>query len=145
MNRFASTFFLGFFFVQMALAQSGASGIVGTWFNEEKTSKVQIYQQGDRYFGKIIWLNEPNEGGKPRVDKENPDAKLRTRPLLGLVLLSNFKYDEDNVWEDGKIYDPRNGKTYSCKITKVSDRQLDIRGYIGTPLLGRTSKFTKAE
>ncbi len=133
-----------FVFLLATTLSSWAADIQGIWFNEEKTSKIQIYKQGDRYYGKIVWVKEvqPNQ---PKTDVNNPDEKLRAKPLMGLVILTHFKQSNDKVWEDGKIYDPRNGKTYSCKITKVSDQELAIRGYIGTPMLGRTSKFTKAD
>lgn len=117
----------------------------GTWYNEEKTGKIQFFKQGDKINGKIIWLKEPNENGKPRVDKENPDAKLKTRPILGLMNLKNFKNTGKGTWEDGEVYDPKNGKTYSCKMTLVSPTQLDVRGFIGISIIGRTSKFTKAD
>lgn len=117
----------------------------GTWFNEEKTGKIQFFKQGDKINGKIVWIKEPNENGKPRMDKENPDVKLRTRPLVGLTNLKNFKTSGKGTWDDGEVYDPNNGKTYSCKMTLVSPTQLDIRGYIGISIIGRTSKFTKAD
>lgn len=117
----------------------------GTWFNEEKTGKIQFFKQGDKINGKIVWIKEPNENGKPRMDKENPDLKLRTRPLVGLTNLKNFKVSGKGTWDDGEVYDPNNGKTYSCKMTLVSPTQLDIRGYIGISIIGRTSKFTKAD
>lgn len=117
----------------------------GTWFNEEKTGKIQFFKQGDKINGKIVWIKEPNENGKPRMDKENPDVKLRTRPLVGLTNLKNFKASGKGTWDDGEVYDPNNGKTYSCKMTLVSPTQLDIRGYIGISIIGRTSKFTKAD
>ncbi len=117
----------------------------GTWYNEEKTGKIQFFKQGDKINGKIVWLKEPNENGKPRLDKENPDAKLKTRPLLGLMNLKNFVSSGKGTWEDGEVYDPKNGKTYSCKMTLVSPTQLDVRGFIGISIIGRTSKFTKAD
>lgn len=117
----------------------------GTWYNAEKTSRVQFYKQGEKLFGKVVWLKEPLEAGKPRVDKLNSDVKLRTRPLLGLVFLTNFTTDGAKIWEDGEIYDPKNGKTYSCKLTITSATTIDARGYIGISIIGRTTKFTKAE
>jgi len=121
--------------------------ILGTWYNTTKTGKVKIYKVGDKYFGKLVWLEEPNDpdDGLPKRDKENPDKELAKKPLLGIVLLKNFVYDEDNVWEDGKIYDPENGKTYSCKMTLKDKNHLDVRGYIGFSLLGRTEYWTRAE
>lgn len=117
----------------------------GTWYNEKKTAKIQFYKQGEKLYGKIVWLKEPNENGKPRLDKNNPDAKLKTKPLMGLVFLSGFTKDGDEEWEDGNIYDPENGKTYSCKMTITSPTTIDARGYIGISLIGRTTKFTKAD
>ena len=131
------------------LAQKEADGALGTWFNEEKDCKLRIYKcgkSGEKYCGKIVWLDEPNEeDGTPKVDDENSDPKLQKRPLMGLVIMKGFVYDEDNVWEDGKIYDPENGKEYSCKMTLISKDRLDIRGYIGFSFIGRTAEWTRAE
>jgi uncharacterized protein (DUF2147 family) len=117
----------------------------GTWYNQEKTSRVQFYEVNGKMYGKVVWLKEPNENGKPRVDKLNPDAKLQSTPLIGLVFLKNFKKVSEKKWEDGTIYDPKNGKTYSCIITQTGLNTLDARGYIGISLIGRTTKFTRAE
>ena len=116
----------------------------GTWYNEEKTSRVQFYEQGGKLFGKIVWLEEPIQDGKPRTDVNNPKESLRSKPLMGLVFLKNFEKDGENYWEDGTIYDPRNGKTYSCEMTLENPDLLNVRGYIGISLIGRTSKFTRA-
>jgi uncharacterized protein (DUF2147 family) len=117
----------------------------GAWYNQEKTSKVQFYENGGKFYGKVIWLKEPIENGKPRTDNLNPNEKLRSTPLMGLIFMKNFVKKGDKKWEDGTIYDPKNGKTYSCTITQVNPTTLDVRGYIGISLLGRTSKFTKAD
>jgi uncharacterized protein (DUF2147 family) len=126
-----------------ALAQTDLTK--GLWYNAEKTSKLQFYTQGDKMFGKVVWLSEPIRNGKPRVDDKNPDPKLATKPLMGLIFMKDFKKKSDKLWEDGTIYDPNNGKTYSCKITKVSDNELAVRGFIGISLIGRTSKFTRVD
>ena len=137
-----SLFVILFLLSKFALAQDITQG---TWFNEEKSAKIQFFKQGDKIFGKIVWLKEPNDGGKPRTDKENPDAKLKTRPLIGLVNLKDFTQSSKTVWEDGEVYDPKNGKTYSCKMTLSSPTRLDVRGFIGISIIGRTSHFTKAD
>lgn len=56
-------------------------------------------------------------------------------------MLKGFEFDDDE-WEDGTIYDPENGKTYSCTI-KFRDGKLDLRGYIGISLIGRTQTWYK--
>jgi uncharacterized protein (DUF2147 family) len=122
-----------------------AQSILGTWFNDTKDAKVEIYKGKDnKYYGKIVWLKEPNRDGKPKVDRFNSNEKLKTRPILGLVILSGFEAQKDGkTYEDGTIYDPKNGKTYSCKITQKEKDKLSIRGYIGISLIGRTSVWTR--
>lgn len=137
-----SIFFAFFLLTKLAYTQDITQG---TWYNAEKTSKIQFYKQGNKLFGKVVWLKEPLENGKPRIDKLNADSKLRTRPIMGLVFLTNFVADGPNAWEDGQIYDPNNGKTYSCKMTVTSPTTIDARGYIGISIIGRTTRFTKAD
>lgn len=119
--------------------------VVGTWLNGTKKGHVQIYKQGGTFFGKLIYLTEPNDPatGKPKTDIKNADAKKRTRPLLNLPLMYNFKYDGDNVWTDGKIYNPEDGKEYNCKMTLKDPNTLDVRGYVGISLLGKTQTWTR--
>jgi len=135
-------------FVLDTWAQSKeADAVVGTWLVEDKKAKIKIYNKGKKYYGKIVWLKEPNdENGKPKVDKENPEESLQGRPLIGLVMLTGFEYDEDNEWEDGDIYDPKNGKTYSCEMTLSEDgKTLDVRGYIGFSFIGRSQTWTRVK
>jgi len=117
-----------------------ADAIIGNWKTGEGTAVVQIYKQGSSYFGKIVWLKEPNNPstGKPRVDDKNSNPAKRNTPLLGLVNLRNFSFHKNNLWKDGKIYDPKSGDDYSCKITMTDPNTIEVRGYIGISLLGRT-------
>ena len=122
-----------------------ADPIEHLWYNEAKTGKIQIYKAKDgRFYGRIVWLNEPNRDGKPKLDMNNPDKALRNDPELGLLILKGFKKDGEYGYEDGTIYDPKNGKTYSCKMTRKGDA-LHVRGYIGFSLIGRTETWTKAD
>lgn len=128
-----------------ALAQE-SDAVLGIWLTQDKDSKVEIYKKNNKYHGKIVWLKEPNKNGKPKVDDKNPDESKHNRPIMGLVIMVNFEYDEDFVWEDGEIYDPKNGKTYSCKMTLSKDKNtLDVRGYIGISLIGRTAIWTRSK
>lgn len=127
----------------VAMAQDAIERV---WFNQEKTAKVQVFKATDgKYYGKIVWLKEPNnEEGKPKVDKNNPDKAKKSTPLMGLQLLKGFKKDGETGYEDGTIYDPKNGKTYSCKINRKGET-LEVRGYVGISLIGRTTIWTKAD
>lgn len=146
MKKVKVALFMTFLSLQL-LAQGNADACLGTWLTGSKKGHVQIYKQGDKYFGKIIWLKEPNDAatGKPKLDKNNPDSQKKSRPILGLVNLNNFTFEGDNVWEGGKIYDPENGKEYSCKMKLVNANQLDVRGFIGVSLIGRTDSWTRVK
>jgi uncharacterized protein (DUF2147 family) len=131
--------------IMPALAQN-ADAILGKWVNPSGEGQIQIYKKGNLYYGKLVWLKFPNDEvtGKPKLDKSNPDKNLQSRPILGLEILKNFKFDGDDVYEDGKIYDPKNGKDYSCKMT-LNGNKLKIRGYIGISLLGRSEVWTRVK
>ena len=122
-----------------------ADKIEGVWYNDIKSAKIQVSKGADGKFnGRIIWLKEPLKNGRPKTDDENKDIKLRNRPIIGLHILEGFVPDGENKYTDGKIYDPKNGKTYSCNIT-YKGKTLAIRGYIGVSLFGRTTTWERAE
>ena len=122
-----------------------AQDISGTWYNTEKSGKIQIFAEGDVYFGEIVWLEEPNdENGNPKVNENSPEASEQSMPIIGLRVLRDFTADGEGKFSGGTIYDPENGKTYKCVITVLSEDQLDVRGYVGIPALGRTENWTRA-
>jgi uncharacterized protein (DUF2147 family) len=127
-----------------AFAQQRADDIVGTWLTTSKNpARVEIYKQGDKYFGKIIWLKDPMQDGKDKTDIKNPDASLRSEKIMGLVILKNARFNGDDAWKDGSIYDPESGKTYSCNISLDGKNKLKLRGYVGISLLGRTEVWSR--
>lgn len=136
MKQIISIFLIAISF--SALGQPKPDAIVGEWLTAAKDGKVQIYKSGNKFFGKISWGNRPN--GK---DTNNPDPKLRDQNLIGLVILKDFSFNGKDKWEDGTIYDPNNGKTYSCVIRIKDEKTLEVRGYIGISLLGRTEVWTR--
>jgi uncharacterized protein (DUF2147 family) len=119
--------------------------LVGVWKTGEGTAMVKIYKNGNKYQGKIVWLKEPNdtETGKPKLDKNHPEAASKSRAILGLVNIWGFSYKGDNVWDEGSIYDPKNGSTYSCTIKMQNANSLEVRGYIGVSIIGRTDTWTR--
>lgn len=129
-----------------AMAQTRAGDIVGIWLtNGKNPAKVQIYQNGDKYFGKIIHIKEPLDGsGKPKTDIKNPDESLQSTPIINLVLLKDFVFDGKGEWNKGHIYDPAGGKTYRSYIKLQDWNTMRIRGYIGVSLLGRTETWTRS-
>lgn len=121
--------------INPGFAQTGSDKIAGLYWSPKKDAKIEMYKKGNHYFGKTVWA------AIPKKDIENPDKHLRQRDLLGLNLLTNFLYDNGN-YTNGEVYDPANGKTYSCKISLVGNN-LKVRGYIGISLFGRTEIFER--
>lgn len=143
----------------MVLAQLAAAAdavkpgdeILGVWHTTDDKSTVEIFKKKEAYCAKILTLKEPNwpasdekgMGGKPKNDRNNPKPELRSRPILGMEFMNDFVYNGKKKWTDGKIYDPEVGKTYSCKMTLVNAKKLEVRGYVGISLMGRTVEWTR--
>jgi uncharacterized protein (DUF2147 family) len=124
--------------VMLAASAAFAQDVIGKWKLENGSAVVEVYQSGDTYNGKIVWLQNPTEAdGTPSKDTNNPDPSLRQRQLIGLNMLSGLK-KSGNEYTGGKIYDPANGKTYNCSM-KVEGNVLKVRGSLDKKgLLGRT-------
>ena len=122
-----------------------AQDVVGKWKLEDGSAIVEVYQEGDVFNGKIVWLKNPTEAdGSPAVDSNNPDAKLRSRQLIGLNMLSGLK-QKGGEYSGGSIYDPGNGKTYNCSM-KVEGDILKVRGSLDKRgLLGRTMDWFRVK
>lgn len=120
--------------------------IVGKWLSAQKRNQVQMYKVGDKYYGKIAWMLEPNDPvtGNLKLDPRNPDENLRSRSIMNAVLVKGLEYKGKNVWGGGEIYNPEDGKTYSCIVTLRDPNTLDLRGYMfGITLLGKTISWTR--
>ena len=118
---------------------------LGVWTNEDGKAKFEIYKCGNKLCGKIVSLREPDRNGKPKMDDNNPTKSLRNRPLMGLEFLKGFEYDGVNKWDDGTIYDPESGKTYSCYMKLINKDKMEVKGYIGISLIGRAQTWTRVE
>jgi uncharacterized protein (DUF2147 family) len=137
------TLLFGLLFSLTTFAQSDA--ILGEWYTADKDAVVTIFSDGKTISGKTTWMEEPNDSkGNPKLDKENPDENLRSRKRMGLKIMQDFVYKGANVWEDGKIYKPSNGKTYGGTATLVNKNTLELEGYlISLPFIGKTSTWTR--
>ena len=140
----SSLLLVGLFLGMITMAQSETDGILGDWYNQEKDAVIEIYKESGKFHGKITWMLAPlDENGNPKTDPLNPDESLQSRPRLGMVMMYDFEHDGDNVWDEGEVYDPKSGRTYSGTATLTSTNNLDLKGYIGIPLFGRTSNWTR--
>jgi uncharacterized protein (DUF2147 family) len=119
--------------------------ILGKWVNSTAEAHLEISKRNDKYYGKLVWIKEPKgTEGVLKTDIKNPDPKLRKRTILGLEILKDFVYD-DGKWIEGTIYDPKSGKTYSCNMSIKDNGQLNMRGYIGVSLIGRSELWKKVK
>ncbi len=153
MSKFILQVIMGLILLSSATVYAGADDVMGVWLNQEKDAKIEIFKCNEKYCGKIVWLKVPlypadsSEGipGTPKLDHNNPDSKLSKIPNLGLIIVHDFVHSGKAKWVDGKVYDPKNGKTYSGKLTLVSPSQLNLRGFIGISLFGRTAVWTREQ
>lgn len=140
-------YLLLFNFLLITSFSNAQTEIHNTWWTPEKDGKIKMFLAKDgKTYGKISWLKNPNKSdGSPQVDAKNPNPKLRNEPIVGLILFKHFTYEGNNKWINGEVYDAKSGKTYSCQMTLISKNKLEVRGYMGLPMLGRTETFTRVE
>ncbi len=151
--KYSSFFLFIFVFISTSFAHASEKDVIGVWDVESKDAKMEIYRCGDRFCGRLAWLKDPNytaeenraRVGQPKTDDNNPTLALRNRPLLGLQIMSNFRYVRNDNWVDGKVYDPESGKVYSANMHLVSKDRLDLRGYIMFSIFGRTNTWTRSK
>jgi len=130
----------------LAFAQNTPVGLWKTIDDDGKTEKslVRISEQGGTLVGSIDKLLDPKAQADAKCDKCSDDRK--DKPVVGLQIIRGVKADGDGVWGGGEILDPNNGKTYKTRLKPVDGgKRLEVRGYIGAPLFGRTQIWVRAE
>jgi len=131
----------------MGYGANAQNEVLGEWFNDIKSSKLQVYEENGMYYGKVIWLERTTnlDGTSPRTDEINPDESLHGEKLMGKVILQGLKWNSsDKEWQEGTIYDPKSGKTYECYCAMQEDGSLYFKGYImGITWLGKSTVWTR--
>ena len=129
-----------------ALAQSTPAGLWKTIDDETKVEKslVRIIEAGGVLIGKVEKILSDKADAKCT---ECTDAR-KDQPVQGMTILRDIKQDPDDkaLWIGGDILDPNNGKVYRVRLKPVDGgKKLEVRGYIGTPMLGRTQTWLRVE
>ncbi|MDB5767578.1 MAG: hypothetical protein JWQ61_2392 [Collimonas fungivorans] len=144
MTAIASTALLAF----GAFAQDTSSA-VGLWKNiDDHTGKpkalIRISEANGELHGKIEkLLRDPSQDQNPKCVK--CQGELKDQPILGMTIINGMKKD-GNEYNGGTILDPDNGKVYKSKMSLADDgKKLNVRGYIGVPMLGRTQTWVREE
>ena len=108
--------------------------IMGDWLTQRASARVHIAPCGPgdaKLCGVINWLwDDASEDGPAKKDSANPDPKLRSRPLVGTMLLRNFRQTKDGVWSGGQVYTPKNGQTHDATLTLDRRGRLIVEGCV---------------
>jgi uncharacterized protein (DUF2147 family) len=130
-----------------AMAQNTPAGLWKTIDDDGKTEKslVRITDAGGVVTGKVEKIFDP---AKANAKCEKCEGALKDQPVVGMTIITNVKQDpeETNLWNGGEIVDPNNGKSYKVRLKPIENgKKLEVRGYIGTPFLGRTQTWVRVE
>jgi uncharacterized protein (DUF2147 family) len=109
-----------------------ADAIIGRWMTIDHSVEVEVYKQNNNFRAKLIWfkIEGTTTPMNTRTDEKNPNPALRTRKWLGMEVLRNLKYNaEDDLWEDGIIYDAKHGKEWDSIVWITKDGLLKVKGY----------------
>ena len=121
-------------------------GPLGTWLTEKKSGIVEIYRcaDSDALCGRLVWFKiKPDDPNPLGLDLKDPDPARRNQPLCRLTFMWGFKPGDPGKWEDGSVYDPDDGRTYHANMKLRDDGTLDLHGYIGISLIGRSEIWTR--
>lgn len=142
----------------LGTARAQAAEVFGVWLTEAQDAHVEIYRCTDPALGavcgRVVWIKDavnPDRSPAPSIegvhDVYNPDPALRSRKLLGLDFMWDFKPDPNKpgAYYDGHIYNAQDGKTYSAKISLKSDDVLVLRGYVLITLFGESEVWTRVK
>ncbi len=119
---------------------------VGVWYDDTGKGAVKIeICTPTTLCGKIYWLKEPMaDDGKPKIDRFNPEPTMRTRPICGMPVLGDLEKISDGGFDNGWVYDPKEGKSYSVALDLVGPDTLKVTGYKGMRFLGKSFIWTRA-
>lgn len=140
---------------RMAFAEQNAAAterrpgdeLLGEWWTEDNEGRVSFarYKDGTYRGTTTCCSNHEDAADSPLIDRHNPDPKLRNRSTVGIVLIWNLHFQGDGDFTDGHVYNPRDGKTYRMKIHVVDRGTIEVRGYMGIPLLGQTQVWKRVK
>jgi uncharacterized protein (DUF2147 family) len=117
--------------------------VEATWLSGDGDGWIEIRRVGDGLTAKLVGSPNDRPDDPPRLDAKNPDSMLRQRTLKGLEIFAGFRYAGGDRWTGGTIYDPNSGKTYRCTVTLVDRDVLEVRGYVGVSLFGRSEYWRR--
>jgi uncharacterized protein (DUF2147 family) len=132
--------------IALSLPASADPREAGIWYDDTGKGAVKIeICTPTTLCGKIYWLKEPlTPNGEPKIDRYNPDASMRTRPICGLPVLGDLEQLSGGGFDNGWVYDPKEGKSYSVALDLIGPDKLKVTGYKGMKFLGKSFIWTRA-
>lgn len=137
-----------FFYLTFILicSQLNAQTVLGKWKTiDDKTgnakSIIEIYEKDGKVYGKIIDILDPAKRNR-KCDK--CEKEYKDKPILGMVIITGLKKDGDE-YNGGKILDPETGNLYKCYIKLLDKNKLEVRGYMGIALIGRSQTWIRVK
>lgn len=117
----------------------------GVWYDDTGQGAVEIRPCGERLCGRIVWLKDAaTKDGQPLTDALNPDPRQRQRPICGLQVIGDLKLQPNGTWDNGWIYDPKEGKSYDVEIKLQAPDRLQVKGYLGVKFLSESFIWQRA-
>ena len=131
----------------LAMAQSTPAGLWRTIDDDGKTEKstVRIVINNGVLSGKVEHITDPAKADEKCVKCED---ERKDQPIVGMTIINDVKQDPEDtaLWDGGRILDPSNGRTYKVRLKVIEGgKKLEVRGYIGSPMIGRTQTWIRAE
>lgn len=125
-------------FSLLAVAQKNANDVVGVFYAPDGVGKIEIYERNGKYFGKTTCCDTHKR------DVYNPDPSKRNRAVIGMEFMFNFEWDGKGTYQNGRLYNPEDGRTYNCKMWLIENgKKLRMRGYWGLSAFGKTVTFQR--
>ena len=124
------------------LAVEAAGDVSGLWLTEEKDAVVELKPCSARLCAHLYALHDPGVAANA-TDQHNERPELRNRPICNLQIMGELQRQPDNSWGNGWVYDPKVGKRYSVELRLKDSNTLQVHGYLGLKLAGKTATWTR--
>jgi uncharacterized protein (DUF2147 family) len=148
-NRFFLLLFAIFFTNSSSVYCQQIDPVIGTWktFDDktnQPTSLVKIYPKNDSIEGVVIKIF-PIPGEETITHCTLCKDSRKDQPIVGMIIITDLKKDKTGHWSGGKILDPEEGEIYKVKLSTNDGKKLDVHGYIGIPIIGRSQLWLNAD
>ncbi len=134
--------------VVLATGSSARQDIRGVWIDDSGKGAIELRlcgRQKQSMCGYVVWLRNPkSRSGKPLRDVLNPKPQNRKRPICGLQVIGRLKPQTNGSWDNGWIYDPKQGKSFDVELRLNGQNTLKVTGYLGVKLFSESFIWRRA-